>query len=135
MLGQHSWPLRFMVIILDTLHAKMNLLKSETMKIIDRNFIPGLLDELRQDLPPLQEHYEYFYNKKNRHKVAREKIKYQPNQALLYELFSPSNPINLESYFIMEHLCIIVAEILTKEFDDRKKATHNYLCVIDGMCS
>ena len=105
------------------------------MKIIDRNFILGLLDELRQDLPPLQEHYEYFYNKTNRHKVAREKIKYQPNQALLYELFSPSNPINLESYFIMEHLCIIVAEILTKEFDDRKKATHNYLCVIDGMCS
>ena len=52
----------------------------------------GSLDALRQELPPLQEHYEYFYKKKNQHKVVRYKIKYQLNQALLDELFSPSDP-------------------------------------------
>ena len=61
--------------IVDMVTTKMNLLRSEPMKIIDRNFMLGLLDELRQELPPLQEHYECFYNKKNQYKVVREKNK------------------------------------------------------------
>ena len=135
LLSEHGWSVRSNGRLLDTLCNKMTLLGESPSHIINEEFMMGLFNEHKNEIPPFNEHINYLYNDKVQYKVVRGRVKYQPLKLLREELFHPIDPSNIETDFLMEDMGSITSETLLQEFTDEKKATSNHLSEIGGKYS
>ena len=67
--------------------------------------------------------------------MFRDRTKHLPYLELRKELFYPSDATNVESYFLMEELGLLLASTMLSELRDNRKAAHNHLSSLGGaMC-
>ena len=98
-LADYNWSARSMGRTLDRIYKKALLLKENPTLIINEEFIMGIMNPFKDELPPFAAFNKHHYGKKTQHRVVRNANKNLPNKELRDGRFHHNNPMNIETYF------------------------------------
>ena len=127
-LANFEWGPMSMGRAIDTLHQKMSELSISSELIIDRNFMMDMFLEYRNELPPMEEYWEFMFKKKQMSIVARRSgTKVVQYARICDQLFDPTRTTHKATTKRMIVLAKIAADAIITELEDKKKATHKYL--------
>ena len=141
--AEHDWSCRSMGRVLDILYDALQEISDDGGKLINIDFMLGIFQTLRAELPPFDQYLYYmFENKLNptlpkygSTKQAYDDSKVPGLDLVIVELFAPQRQENIDTDELVIEMAKIAADCWISEFEDVKKATSDYVSKANGKYS
>lgn len=134
-LGEHGWSVRSMGRALDALEKAMLVLEERGECVLDEEFMMGIFDKIKEELPEFSDYMEHMYDEKAHVVVGGAAPSVHSFSELRDELFCPTAQCNRDTDHVVRMLAGTAAATIVVEMGDEKKATHNHLSSADGKWS
>ena len=119
-LDPHNWSVRCIRRTTYRIYEQALFLRETPSLFTNQDFIMGIMKHFREELPPYASFHRHHYGTKTKFRVVTNANKVLLNKEISQEMFHPSDPSNLETYFLMEELGEILADSLTSELTDTR---------------
>jgi hypothetical protein len=126
-LGEYGWGVISLGRVLDKLKGDLDSIIKQPELVHDEEFMMGLMDEWRAELPPFDDYLKYQFEEKETRVVGDSGATVVPLKMLVRELFHPRDQDNKDSTEMLEMLAPVMASAWTVELTDEKKATWQFL--------
>ena len=127
-----DFSLRSLGRVIDKLESTFEQIVNKTKSILDEDFMMGIFDTFKNEIPKLNDFLDYKYNKYSAKVVGDSKECVLPYAMLRNELFSPRLDTNRETNSFAEIIGRVAAEAMLSELRDPHKVTSKYLSSLDG---